>query len=207
MIQFYTSDEIGVIHASELGTLPGTSDLATSSQTKFLSNNKANNIKDFIYALSMGIISEIEAQKVTKSDQATGTNPDIFPIPSQFYFINVGRLLTSKIIAERNCGSIESYGFRRYLRNPKRQLMDPDHFRPSEFNYGHTFVYPTLADFQLLGLSHPTGLLADQHRLITNALSIYATENYPDGENVLFVNIFIIRLSGSGYRKGFRVSG
>lgn len=189
--QFDTSNEIGGVHTSELAALSGISNLATSPQTKSLSNNNANDIRDFISALSTGIIKEIETQKTTKLNQTPDVNQDAFPIPSPFYFINVGRLLVGQIIAERNCGFIESYGFRRYLRNPKRQPTDPDHFRPSEFNYGHTFVYPTLADFQLLGLSHPAGLLADQHRLITNALSIYATENYPDGENVLFVNIFI----------------
>ena len=149
-------------------------------------------ISNFVKILTDEIIQNIEQQKAIEWSKVSDADPEeLFPIPSPTYFVNVGRLVAGQITGERNCGFIEAFGFRRYLRNPKRQPTDLDHFRPSEFNYGNAFIYPTLADFQLLGLSRPTGLLADQHRLITNALSVYATENYPDGENVLFVNIFI----------------
>ncbi len=130
--------------------------------------------------------------KIDTSEVAVGisSTPDDYLVPDPFLLFNACRVDIGRFMAQNDHGDVEVWGFRRYLRNPKRKATDPDCYRFSEFNYGRAFVYPKQVELQQLGIAHPFGLLPDQHRLITNAVSSYAKQNYNE-ENVLFVSIFV----------------
>ena len=140
-----------------------------------------------VCAIAFHVVDEISKLHSIKLAKIAGTTAEhSFLVPSEIHFINVSRIVVGQIGAEKDCGDIEQFGFRRYLRYPKKELT----YRPSEFNYGRTFVYPKQIELQQLGIVHPFGLLPDQHRVITDAVSSYAQENY-DGENILFVTMFV----------------
>lgn len=142
---------------------------------------------ELIFTIADHVVDEISKLRALKLTELTdATTEHTFPVPLKAHFINVGRIIAGQVSAGENCTDIEQFGFRRYLRYPKKEST----YRPSEFNYGSTFVYPTQIELQQLGIAHPFGLLTDQHRVITNAVSDYGEKNY-DGENVLFVNIFV----------------
>lgn len=103
--------------------------------------------------------------------------------------LSQNRLLCGQCSARQECADIERYGFRRYLRNPKKKPTDPNNFRPSEFNYGRSFIYPTEEQLQQIGL--PEAYSPDNdHIKITETLAKYAS-TIDDDKNALFIKISV----------------
>ena len=135
-------------------------------------------------------LNDLREQKRNESiDVSSFTTPDLSVLVKVGESFFQDRLLCGQCSAKQRCGDVEKYGFRRYLRNPKKKSTDRDNFRPSEFNYGRSFVYPTEAELRLIGL--PQLYSSDNYHIkITETLARYAS-GIDVHKNTLFIKISV----------------
>ncbi len=158
-----------------------------------LVTSQQDSIDRWIGQASENILEQLNIMFAEQRDY--GTNVSSFNIPDPIYFVNAGRIISGHCIAMQNCADVEQFGFRRYLRNPTTRNSTTrntvsDNFRPSEFNYGRTFVYPTVSDLQDIGLVQ-LGDASNLHLKITEELTEYTRSNHGDKKNALFVKICV----------------